>query len=252
MRNLKRRFLSPLKIFLSQIYTPFSNLFRPNLSSKVHGDQYESYLKLVLAGGPFDTDSYQYKVLNSRSFMQSSLKSPNVPLLKTVTDSIIENPDLRTCIDLGSGTGWVSNILSENFQRVIAIEPSSSAIEIAKYYFGPGLASNIEWKQGPAEVVLLELDDLIGPVFVFTGVVLSHTPEAIAKKILKYINEDLALGSAGLLNEAWGNPRRESLWHIRSKAWWQENLSNCELDFYGSERENMPGEFLGLKFKKVR
>ncbi len=175
-----------------------------------------------------------------------------MPLIKTITSAMSENPGLKICIDLGSGTGWVSNLLSEKFTRVIAIEPSASAIEISKHYFSHGFASNIEWKHGFAEKVLLEQNDLAGPIFVFTGVVLSHTPNRVAKKILRFINDNLALGSTGLLIEAWGNPRSESLWHIRSKEWWQANLSNCELDFYGPERENMPGEHLGLKFKKVK
>ena len=137
------------------------------------------------------------------------------------------------------------------FSRVVAIEPSSSAIEISKYYFDHGFTSNIEWKNGFAEEVLLNVEALTVPIFVFSGVVLSHTPHKVAKKILKFINENLAIGSAGLLVEAWGNPRSERLWHVRSKAWWQENLDNFELDFYGLERENTPGEFLGLKFKKI-
>ena len=252
MTSALRSFLAPLKrIFLSGAHSTVGNLFRQHLSSKAHGDQYENYLKLMLEGGQLDTDSFQYKILNSRSFQEEWLDSPSVPLIKSVNAAIINNPDLKICIDLGSGTGWVANLLSEKFSRVVAIEPSASAIEISKHYFRNGFASNIEWKHGFAEKVLLEEDDLTGPIFVFTGVVLSHTPNSVATKILKFINESLALGSEGLLIEAWGSPRSESLWHIRSKTWWQENLSNCELDFYGPERENMPGEYLGLKFKKV-
>lgn len=254
MAIVLRRALAPLKkVILSGVHSTVGNFFRSHLSSKTHGDQYENYLKLILEGGQIDTDSFQYKILHSRSFQEDWLDSPNVPLLKAVSAALIENPNLKTCIDLGSGTGWVSNFLSEKFTRVVAIEPSASAIEISKYYFGEGFASNIEWKHGFAEEVLLrEQDNLTGPIFVFTGVVLSHTPNSVASRILKFINENLALGSEGLLVEAWGNRRSESLWHIRTKTWWQENLSNCELDFYGPERENMPGEYLGLKFRKVK
>jgi SAM-dependent methyltransferase len=228
------------------------NFFRRHLSSEVHGDQYENYLQLVLDEGPIDKDSFQYKILNSRSFQELQLNSPNIPLMQTVTDTIAENPNLKDCIDLGSGTGWVSNILSESFSRVVAIEPSLSAIEISKHYFGYGLTSNIDWKHGYAEEVLPNLTEVTGPTFLFTGVVLSHTPHKVAKKILRYINDDLAVGSTGLLIEAWGRPRSERLWHVRSKVWWQKNLSNCELDFYGPKREDAPSEFLGLKFKKFR
>jgi len=253
LKSVLRRFLSPSKrIFLSGIYITMGNFFRRHLSSEVHGDQYENYLRLMLDGGPIDKDSFQYKILNSRSFQELQLNSPNIPLMQTVTDLIKENSNLKTCIDLGSGTGWVSNILSENFSRVIAIEPSLSAIEISKHYFGHGSTSNIEWKHGYAEEVLLKLGELTGPTFLFTGVVLSHTPHKVAKKILKYINEDLAVGSTGLLIEAWGRPRSETLWHVRSKVWWQKNLSDCELDFYGPKREGAPNEYLGLKFKKFK
>jgi len=251
--SVLRRFLSPLKrIFLSRVNLVMGNFFRRQFSSKVHGDEYESYLRLILDEVPIDTDSFLHKILNLRDFQESILNSPNVPLMQTVTDSIIENPKLKTCIDIGSGPGWVSNILSESFSRVYAIEPSLSAIEISKRYFGHGLASNIQWKHGYGEEVLLNLEELSGPTFVFTGTVLSHTPNRVAKKILKYLNDDLGIGSTGLLMEAWGRPRSEKLWHVRSKAWWQKNLSNCELDFYGPEREDAPNEFLGLKFKKIR
>lgn len=253
LKSVLRRFPSPSKrIIRSGLDLTVGNFFRHRLSSKAHGDEYEGYLRSMLEGGPIDPDSFQFKILNSRSFQESRLTSPNVPLIETVTESISENPNLKTCVDLGSGTGWVSNILSEKFSRVISIEPCISAIEISKHYFGNGFTSNIEWKHGFAEEVLLDLEEITEPTFVFTGVVLSHTPHNVAKKVLKYINKNLANGSAGLLVEAWGRPRSERLWHVRSKVWWQENLSNCELDFYGPEREDTPGEFLGLKFKKIR
>ncbi len=247
-----RRSLSLLKRIFSDLLPNNLGIFKRRLSSRVHGDEYESYLRSVLEDGPINPDSFQYKILNSRSFQESSLDSAQVPLIKTVTDAKILNPNLRTCIDLGSGTGWVSNILSEKFSRVVAIEPNISAIEISKHYFRNGFASNIEWKHGFAEEVLLNLEESSEPTFVFTGVVLTHIPNHVAKRILKYINANLAIGSAGLLIESWGTPRRERMWHVRSKVWWQESLSNCELDFYGPEREDNPGEFLGFKFKKIR
>jgi hypothetical protein len=252
LKRVLRKFHAYWRALLSRVYSTTGISFLNHLSSKVHEEQYVSYLKAMQDGAPIDTGSFQYKILNLRSFQESWLNSQNVPLIGTITSLISENPNLKTCIDLGSGTGWVSNILSEKFSRVVSIEPSTSAIEISKHCFGYGYSSNIEWMQGFAEEILPELDELSGPTFVFTGVVLSHTPNSVAKKILRYFDENLLIGSAGLLVEAWGNPRSEKLWHIRSKAWWQENLSNCEIDFYGPERVNVPGEFLGLKFRKIR
>ena len=213
MKRVLRQFNSLYKrILLSKIYSTTGNFFMNRLSSKVHGEQYVSYLKSMQDGAPIDTDSFQYQILNSRSFQEAWLNSSNVPLISTVTSMITENPNLKTCIDLGSGTGWVSNILSEKFARVVAIEPSNSAIEISKHYFDHGFSSNIEWMQGFAEEILPELEELSGPTFVFTGVVLSHTPNSVAKKILRYFDENLVIGSAGLLVEAWGkSQKRETL-----------------------------------------
>jgi hypothetical protein len=42
------------------------------------------------------------------------------------------------------------------------------------------------------------------------------------------------------------------MWHVRSPKWWENHLSNCELDFYGSERPDFPGEYLGFRFKKIQ
>lgn len=159
MKRLLRKFHSLYKrALLSRIYSTTGKFFISRLSSKVHGGQYESYLKSIQDGAPIDTDSFQYKILNSRSFQETWLNSSNVPLMSTIMNVISENPNLRTCIDLGSGTGWVSNILSEKFARVVAIEPSDCAIEISKHYFGYGYSSNIEWMQGFAEEILPELD----------------------------------------------------------------------------------------------
>ena len=46
----------------------------------------------------------------------------------------LDKYELTSGVDIGSGTGWFANYLvkQRNYKKVYAIEPSSSAIEIAK------------------------------------------------------------------------------------------------------------------------
>ena len=226
----------------------FSN---SSLSKKLHGSQYENFLFEIEQKDMLELNTFQYKILTSTLLQEAHANSNNFPLLRTLDNKVLGHFD-DICIDIGSGTGWISNLLSIRFDKVIAIEPNANAISISKTFFGTGYKENIEWHCGYAENILREFSRFSSPVFIVSGVVLSHIPNRTVVKILKFINEELPLNSAGLLCEAWGSVRNEKMWHVRSDKWWEKQLSKCELSFYGRERSDSPGEYLGLTFKKIR
>lgn len=232
-------------------YQTVGNFMLKHQSQEAHGSQYEHFLSTINKSNDFDLESFQYQILTSRSLQKEHLNTASFPVLDTLDNDLLGTFN-DVCIDIGAGTGWAANFLADRFTRVVAIEPNSNALEIANHFFGNSVKGNIEWHCGYAEEVLNELPNFYAPVFVITGVVLSHLPNTVAEKILATINTDLPVGSSGVLCEAWGSVRSENLWHIRSQSWWQRQLSNCELDFYGGEREGFPGEYLGLRFKKIR
>lgn len=224
--------------------------WRSNLSKESHGSEYQEFLQLIDLGDVENNESFQYRILTSRPLQEESINSRNFPLLDTLNKKQLGD-FYETCIDIGSGTGWIANILAERFTTVIAIEPNANAIEVAKRFFGNGKDKNIEWHCGLAEAILYKLPKFDTPVFILTGVVLSHLPNKVAKRILKYVNDELPIGSSGILCEAYGAFRNEKMWHVRTKSWWQNQLRTCKLDFYGEEREDFPGEYLGIRFEKI-
>ena len=226
------------------------NSWRSNLSKELHGSEYQDFLSSIIDEDVINLNSFEYKILTSRILQEEAINQRNFPLLETLNNNLLGNFD-GVCIDIGSGTGWIANILSERFTKVIAIEPNSNAIEIAKRFFGNGSKENIVWRCGYAEKVLRELEKFDSPVFVVTGVVLSHLPNKVVREILAEINKGLPVGSSGVLCEAWGSARTEKMWHVRTQKWWEKHLPNCELDFYGDERPDFSGEYLGIKFKKI-
>jgi hypothetical protein len=70
--------------------------------------------------------------------------------------------------------------------------------------------------------------------------------------ICKIINEKAKKGSALSFSECWGEEFHKHMWHVRTKEWWQTQLSNFELDFHGGQVENVPGRFKGFHGIKVR
>jgi SAM-dependent methyltransferase len=245
--RLAKNFANLLRSIAHQLIGFF---WRSSLSKAKHGSEYQQFLSQLDYGDFSNSNSFQYQILVSRSLQEEQINSRNFPLLEMLGQK--KSDDFaEICIDIGSGTGWIANILGETFARVIAIEPNSNAIEVARRFFGNGSKGNIEWHCGHAEKVLYGLPQFDTPVFVLTGVVLSHLPNRVVKRILKYVNDELPIGSSGILCEAYGSFRSEKMWHVRTNGWWQNQLSNCKLDFYGAEREEFPGEYLGIKFEKL-
>lgn len=250
--GLKNFSLSLKKILAVLRYFVRNSFFFAKLSERSHGREYDLYISSTVEKDPQHNASYQHEILNSKSLQYLQISTKSFPLLDYLEDLKLLNFNFDTCIDIGSGTGWISNILSDKFNQVLAIEPNRSAIEISIKYFNSGAKSNIQWFHGYAEHVLPRINYSSNPIFVVTGVVLSHLPNNSVRKILKLLNQQIPIGSVGLLCEAWGKTRSEKMWHIRPKKFWQKYLSNCDLEFYGPERSGFKGEYLGLKFVKVK
>ncbi len=145
---------------------------------------------------------------------------------------LMDNPDVRgISIDIGAGGGWLSKELSNYFSKVIAIEPSEKAQEIAKLLY-PNIP-NIEWKCGFAEDILTKCLLDKGPIFINTCSVFQHLEDNVVEKILVWINSVPIVNSTLSFQELWGDEINQSMHHSLSKKWWQDRLSNWCLDFHG-------------------
>lgn len=154
-------------------------------------------------------------------------------------------PQLRdTAVDIGSGAGWLSATLAaQGFARVVALEPSAAALRLACELFPQ--ATTITWQQGFAETLLPNLR-LTTPTAFFTGCVLSHLRDAEVIKICAALNAVAPPGSILGFSECWGKPYHRYLWHVRSQAWWQQQLAGWEIDFHGPVIENTPHRHKGF------
>lgn len=150
-------------------------------------------------------------------------------------------------IDLGAGTGWLSAILAESFHTVVAIEPSSSAVDLAKAAYGDA-HPNILWVHSTAQDALRILR-ISEPTFLVSGVVLSHLPDRSVKSICREMMRALPTGSVAVLCEAWGRKNYGPLWFVREPKWWKEALPRTEIDFFGPESPGRRYEHLGMRVR---
>ncbi len=150
-----------------------------------------------------------------------------------VKDLLQQHPLVRQAVDVGSGTGWSAAALSPLVDRVIAIEPSSAAIEISRAAYPPNTYPNIEWVNGLAEEVLPTLSLAIPSLFL-TGCVLSHIRDKEVQEICAVITKAAPPGSILSFAECWGETEwHQLMWHVRTKDWWRKQLPGWELDFHG-------------------
>lgn len=152
-----------------------------------------------------------------------------------VRDLLAEHPTITHAIDVGSGTGWSAAALSALVSKVIAIEPSSAAIEISKSIYPHEEYPNITWMEGFAEQVLPTLD-IKEPSLFLTGCVLNHIRDKEVAVICDAISIVAPKGSILSFAENWGDTEwHQLMWHIRTKDWWQAQLPDWELNFHGPE-----------------
>ena len=163
---------------------------------------------------------------------------------------VLDSTNFETAVDIGSGTGWFSNYLVEkrNYKKVYAIEPSAAAQNIAQK-INPNV-KEIEWITGFAEEEIGKLK-LKKPTFFSTLCVLAHIPCNVVEKILKSVYSVAPTGSVLCSFEPWGPEFHDpaSIWHVRTKDWWQQQLPEWNFSF--EERELMtwpahPERFMGF------
>jgi 2-polyprenyl-3-methyl-5-hydroxy-6-metoxy-1,4-benzoquinol methylase len=166
-------------------------------------------------------------------------------------DLLTAHPHVRdVAVDIGAGAGWLSARLSKEFNRVIAIEPSEAAIQLALRLFPPEEYCNVEWRRGFAEDILRTME-LNTPAVFITGCVLSHLPDKAVDQVCVAINRLAPEGSILAFAECWGGESHEFMWHVRTKDWWQARLSSFNLDFFGPEIQNVRGRHKGFHGVKV-
>ena len=209
-----------MKNFLKKIHS----IFQKSTTSFVqHNQQYE------------DSNAFE----RAREICERNIKNNEINNASfRVLDLLEKHQSVKTTVDIGSGVGWISASLSNKMEKIIAIEPSAAAIEIAKKLFPSHEYPNIIWKVGLGEDLLpiLHLDK---PTLFVTGCVLSHLRDSEAAKICQLVSNIAPTGSILSFDERWGETRKDQfMWHVRTQEWWRENLAGWELDFHGAEVDN--------------
>ena len=143
-------------------------------------------------------------------------------------DWLDSQTEIKNAVDIGCGTGWFVNYLKEhkNFENVVGIEPSQSAINIGKKIYD----NDITYLCGMAEEMLSNVT-LTKPTLFTTFIVLSHLPDDVVEKILKEMDKIAPKDSVFIFNENYGNLFHRNLWHCRTKEWWEQKLQNWEITY---------------------
>jgi 2-polyprenyl-3-methyl-5-hydroxy-6-metoxy-1,4-benzoquinol methylase len=155
-----------------------------------------------------------------------------------IRDVLAQHPGVKTAIDVGSGTGWVSASVHDLVGTVIALEPSAAAIDISRRAYPAEKYPNITWHQGFAEALLPTLT-LTTPTIFITGCVLSHLRDQEVEKICQAIVAIAPAGSVFAFSECWSEsePWHQHMWHVRTKAWWQAQFPGWTLEFGGLKHD---------------
>ena len=143
----------------------------------------------------------------------------------------LDEHKLTVGVDIGSGTGWFANYLVEqrSYKKVYAIEPSESAIKIAKKIYPDN--KKVKYINGFAEEQISKLK-LTKPTFFSTMCVLAHLEDEDVINVLNAINKVAPEGSMLACSEPWGEFYHRQCWNVRPPEWWVSNLVNWEYEFY--------------------
>jgi SAM-dependent methyltransferase len=155
-------------------------------------------------------------------------------------------------IDIGSGGGYLINRASKYFEKVYAVEPSSSGIEISKAINSVNknvIYINKKMVDAIADIVV---DD---PFLITTSAVLSHIDDGHVKNFLEKLSRSAPIGSELFFYEPYDKNIQVPLWHIRSKEWWMENLPGWKIEFKNIKScgylNGIYGIFLGAENAKT-
>ena len=146
-------------------------------------------------------------------------------------------------IDVGSGAGWLLVKTAPMFKKVVGIEPSAAAVELAKH-FTKKFSNITHVNTGMIEAI--EQLKISEPIFFTTSTVLSHINDATVVDFLRLINKAPS-GSVLFFREPYGKNHQQYLWHIRSKNWWACNLNEWNLEFNGYAGGGYSNGITGVK-----
>ena len=154
-------------------------------------------------------------------------------------------------MDIGCGTGWFINYLKTNkyFKNIYGIEPSESAIKIARRIYPEN--EDINYLIGYAEDLLKTINLKGNPTLFTTFIVFSHLNDETVIKILSEMDKIAPKNSVLIFNENVGNVFAKNLWYCRPKEWWENNLSNWKLTFDERDRPDINNYKQGLKGIKI-
>lgn len=146
-------------------------------------------------------------------------------------EMILKYPEIKVGVDIGAGTGWAANLLSETKDVVYAIEPSSAAIEIGKK-LNPN-NTKIKWLNGFAQEFISKLP-LEGPAIFNSLCVLSHLENYDVVEICEQIDKVAKIGSVLSFSECYGCDYSDgNLWHVREENWWKAQFPSWNFIFNG-------------------
>jgi SAM-dependent methyltransferase len=162
-----------------------------------------------------------------------------------------ENKEIKTLVDIGSGTGWFVNYAKKyrGFNKIYGIEPSKYAIDIAKkIYQDDGIIYINDYAEDALSNIKLTEKTLFT-----TFIVLSHLDDEIVSSILVNMNNIAPYGSIFYFNEMHGTDYHEPLWHCRTEEWWIKNLPDWNLTFHKNSTNFLSSDrFKGISGIKTK
>lgn len=204
---------------------------------------------------PIDTDSYKnhdahyvsdsvedIRKINEKRTEHRDQHRPDQPLGEMIEQ---HKEALNIAVDVGSGHGWISQLLAQDFDKIYSIEPSEAAQNIAKQLYP---LDEIEWICGFAEDELNKLK-LEEPALFVTSCVFSHLDDETVVAICKAIDSLSKSGSVLSLSENWSLHDKafaQKLWHSRTEEWWQKQFPGWVFDFRQKKSSTGEGSFKGL------
>lgn len=158
----------------------------------------------------------------------------------------------KQAVEIGSGSGWMANYLSNIFKKVIAIEPSHYGYKLSTQLFKG--KKNIFWINLFAEDALKKIK-YVDKTFFITNHVLSHLNNKSVEKICLEINsKKVPVGSILSFGELWTKDKNICKFtnSARSIRWWKENLNCWNLNFHGPKLNSKSKDiFKGFHGHKV-
>lgn len=151
----------------------------------------------------------------------------------------------QTHVDIGSGTGWLVDRMSDIFERSVGIEPSKTAIGIAQKIIHK---KNIDFINSDMIDGMRELSPE-APVFITTSTVLNHIENFYVQEFLALV-DTMPTGSVLFFDERYDKNINWNMWHVRSKDWWSQNLPNWQLVFLNIENSGYSSGIYGTRIGK--